>query len=434
MGTDLYTDMCYIKYAKTRRMENSAHIVVIGAGIVGVSAGIWLRRKGFEVTLVDKDAPGEGTTSGNAGVLAACSVAPVTAPGMIAKSPGLLLDPNFPLFLRWSYLHKLTPWLVKYLSNANDADTRRIAAGLAPLTTDAVAQHSALIASTDAASWLQKSDYSFAYAARANFEADAYTWGLRRDAGFVPELVEGPEVREREPLLADEIGLLAVMRDHGYLRDPKEYVKALARVFEAEGGVYRQCAVKDLSLSNGHVTAVQTDKGALPCDSVVLAAGVWSKPLADKLGLKVPMETERGYHIVFKNPSETLNGPVMVAAGKFVATPMADGLRCAGIVEFGGLQAGPSTKPLALLEKVARATFPTLEFRGIDTWLGHRPAPSDSLPLIGEIGSTGVVAAFGHHHIGLTSGPKTGRLVADIVARTGGSNLDLTAYSPNRFN
>ncbi len=414
-------------------MSGKEHIIVIGAGIVGVSAAIWLQRKGNMVTLVDKSAPGEGTSHGNAGVLAACSVVPVTAPGLIAKGPKLLMDANFPLFVQWSYFPRLAPWLFKYLSHANDKDSRRIASGLEPLTYDAVAQHTALIKDTNAASWLQKSDYSFAYTSRAAFEMDSYTWGLRREAGFVPELIEGDAVQRMEPMLSDDIGLLAVMQEHGFVGDPGAYVKALAGVFETEGGTVKQAAVKDVTLSNGKVSSIETDSGTMQCDKVILAAGVWSKKLTDKLGIKIPMETERGYHIEFKEPSAQLRNPVMVASGKFVATSMDGGLRCAGIVEFGGLDAGPSPKPLALLEKVARQSFPTLEFSKIETWLGHRPAPADSLPLIGEIGQTGVITAFGHHHIGLTSGPKTGRLVADLLSPQGGTNLDLTAYSPNRF-
>jgi D-amino-acid dehydrogenase len=177
---------------------------------------------------------------------------------------------------------------------------------------------------------------------------------------------------------------------------------------------------------------VLTDAGAVPCDAVVLATGVWSSPLMKKLGLKVPLETERGYHIVFEEAEGGPTHPIMVASGKFVATPMAAGLRCAGIVEFGGLDAGPSAAPFALLRKQAKAAFPGLRASGEVEWLGHRPAPSDSLPLIGEVGATGVYAAFGHHHIGLTGGPKTGRLVAGLAAGRP-ANIDLSAYAPQRF-
>lgn len=413
-------------------MSKPKSIAVIGAGIVGVSSAIWLRRAGIDVTLIDRAEPGMGTSYGNAGVLAACSVAPVTGPGLIAKAPGLLLDPNFPLFLRWLYLPRLLPWLVRYLSNANDADTRRIARDLVPITSDSVEQHQALAGETKAADWLQESPYSFAYRSREDFDADSYVWDLRREAGFVPELVEGDAVRDVEPALAPSIGLLAMMKHHGYVLDPAKYIQALARDFAKSGGQIVQADVKDFELQRGRVCKVLTDQGPIDCDGVVMATGVWSKELMLKLGLSVPLESERGYHIVFKSPSIRLTHPIMVASGKFVATPMAEGMRCAGVVEFGGVDAGPSRAPLALLRKKVRETFPMLECESEEEWLGHRPAPSDSLPLIGEIGKTGIYSAYGHHHIGLTGGPKTGRLIADMIVGVP-LNIDVSRYQPDRF-
>lgn len=409
------------------------HVIIAGAGIVGVSTGIWLRRfSDAEVTIVDRLAPGEGTSHGNAGVLASCSVAPVTAPGLIGKAPGMLMNPDFPLFMRWGYFPKLLPWLLKYLGNANDADTRRISQGLTEIVGDSVDQHKALVAETSAADWVTESDYSFAYADRAAFDADAFTWSLRKAAGFEPTIREGDAVADYEPGLSKNIGLLATMSDHGFVRDPGGYVKALAREFEGLGGVVRQAEIRDIELENDRVSAVVTDAGRMDCDQVVLATGVWSKALMAKLGLKIPLETERGYHIVFTDAVGGPSHPIMVASGKFVATPMAAGLRCAGIVEFGGLDAGPGEAPLNLLRRQAKAAFPILEYSEEIEWLGHRPAPSDSLPLIGEVADTGVFAAFGHHHIGLTGGPKTGWMVAGLVARHP-VNMDLAPFDPMRF-
>ena len=413
--------------------EIPERVIIAGAGIVGVSAGIWLRRlSGAEVTIVDRAPPGEGTSHGNAGVIAACSVAPVTAPGLVTKAPRMLLNPDFPLFMRWGYFPKLVPWLLKYLSNANDGDTRRISAGLTEIVADSVDQHKSLVAGTGAEGWVAESDYSFAYADRAAFEADGYTWALRREAGFEPVIREGDAVRAYEPNLSPAIGLLATMTDHGFVRDPGGYVKALAKEFEALGGVLRQAEIRDVEIADGRIAAFLTDRGRMACDRAVLATGVWSKPLMAKLGLTVPLETERGYHIVFEDATGGPSHPIMVASGKFVATPMAAGLRCAGIVEFGGLDAGPNTAALALLRRQAKAAFPNLAFGQEIEWLGHRPAPSDSLPLIGEVRNTGIFAAFGHHHIGLTGGPKTGRMVAGLVAQKP-MNTDLTPFSPMRF-
>lgn len=406
--------------------------IVIGAGIVGAATAIWLRRAGHEVTLIDKGEPGMGTSYGNGCILASCAIVPVTTPGLLPKGPKYLMDPNFPLFMRWSYAPKLVPWLVKYLSHANDGDTRRIAKGLTHVIGDSVEQHQALTRGTPAAKWVQESDYCFAYENRAAFDADKYVWDLRREAGFVPELIEGAEVQEREPILAPEMKLLAVMKNHGFILNPGKYVQDLVKLLQEMGGRFVQAEVKDFDLSGGRISAVDTDKGRFECREAVLATGVWSKPLMHKLGLNVPLEAERGYHIVFKGPSQTPNNPMMLASGKFVATAMDQGLRCAGVVEFGGLSEEKSKAPLALLRRKVKECFPQMVAESEEEWLGYRPAPSDSLPLIGEVGSTGVYAAFGHHHVGLTGGAKTGRMVADMIAGQP-SNIDLRPYEPDRF-
>ncbi len=412
-------------------MKNSS-VVVIGAGIVGAATALWLRRKGLHVTLIDKNTPGHGASFGNGGILARCSVVPVTAPGLLSKAPGYLLNPNFPLFMRWSYLPRLVPWLTRYLSHANVADTARISKGLNQLLGDSVDQHLNLSAGTPAEKWVKTSDYSYVYRDRAAFEADRFGWGLRREAGFEPEIVEGSEVQEREPILGRDAGLLAVNKDHGYITDPASYVQDLVQVFEEMGGTFVQAEVKDFTYTGDKITAVETDQSRFPCTHTVLAAGVWSKPLMQKLGIKVPLEAERGYHILFKGPSQTPKAPMMLAEGKFVATPMAAGLRCAGVVEFGGLSETKSRAPLELLRKSVARMFPGLTAESEEEWLGFRPAPTDSLPLVGQIRSSGVFTAFGHHHVGLTGGPKTGRIIADLI---GGDtpNSDLSPFDPMRF-
>ena len=410
----------------------SQTVIVVGAGIVGASAAIWLQRAGADVVLIDPHPPGEGASFGNAGILASCSVAPVTGPGLAAKAPFMALDPNFPLFVIWKRLPAIAPWLARYLMNANERDTGRIAEGLTGIVADSVQQHRDLAGNTAAAQWLEDSSYAFAYASRSSFASERHVWSLRRKAGFVPEEIEGPAVQELVPGLSPEVEFLAVMKNHGYVRSPGNYVKDLVRTMQSGGGQFVQARMRDIELTEGRITAVLTDAGRMACSAAVIAAGVRSGPLAKKLGLRVPIQSERGYHILFRNPSVRLPFPIMVAAGKFVATPMNDGLRCAGVIEFGGLDQPPSPAPLALIRQHVAAAFPQLEYEGMQEWSGHRPAPSDSLPLIGEIGSTKVFAAFGHHHIGLTGGAKTGRIVAALAAGTD-PGINVGPYLPSRF-
>ncbi|WP_439522068.1 NAD(P)/FAD-dependent oxidoreductase [Marivita sp.] len=408
------------------------HVIVIGAGIVGVSTAIWLKRFGQEVTVIDRDGPGQGTSFGNAGLLAACAMVPVTTPGLISKAPKMLLDRNSPLFARWSYLPRITPWLVRYLKHANDRDTRRIAADLNGITADTVAQHFALTEGLKAREFLRKSDYAYAYASRSEFEADSYSWELRREHGFEPTLIDGSAVQEFDPNFGPSITCLAVVKDHGFVVDPGGYVAGLAQEFQDMGGRVLQATVQDIQTREGMAPRVITPDGPIECDSVVLASGAWSKPLMSSLGLNIPLESERGYHIVMTDASGGPRAPSMISSGKFVATPMKAGLRCAGIVELGGLEAGPSEAPFALLRRQIKEAFPLLEFDREETWMGHRPATTDSLPLIGQVRQTGVYTAFGHQHVGLTAGPKTGRMVAGLIANQP-TNQDLTPFAPHRF-
>jgi len=401
---------------------------------MGLSTAIWLLRAGEKVALVDPGITGRPASYGNAGVLAACSVAPVTMPGLIGKGLSLALDPSSPLFLRWSYLPRLVPWLAKYLSHANWSEAQRISRALAPLLRDTYAQHRALSDGTDAARWVKATSYLFAYPSRAEFEGEADVWRLRRDAGFSWREIEGAALRELDPALGPSLGFGILVDDHGIIENPGNYISDLRDHVRSLGAEVIAGEVHDLRFApDGSVQSVVITQGDIAGGRVVISTGAWSKMLTAKFGLKVPLETERGYHLMLRGTSIAPRYPTMVAAGKFVATPMADGVRCAGVIEFGGLAAGKSQRPLDLIRSRLKDAFPMLTFASCDEWLGHRPAPSDSIPLIGPVPRhPGVFLAFGHHHVGLTSGPKTGRLLATMI--TGGApDLDMTPYAPARF-
>jgi D-amino-acid dehydrogenase len=408
-------------------------IAIIGAGIVGVSTAIWLQRDGHDVVLIDKAGPAEGASFGNGGILASCSCVPVTGPGLMKRAPGMLLSPNQPLFMRWSYLPRLAPWLMRYMSHANAKDTRRIANAVAGIVGDSLNDHQAMAAGTGAEKWIVPSEYAYIYNNRAHFNEDAFGWGLRRENGFVWDELEGDAFRAWSDVFASELNFAARLTDHGRIADPGQYVKDLAAHVVAQGGKLIKADVSDVARENGAVTGVRAGGETIPCDAVVVAAGVWSGPLAKKLGISVPLEAERGYHIELWEPNFMPPAPVMVASGKFVVTPMEGRLRFAGVVEFGGTEAGPSRAPLELLKKNGIAAFPGLKWKEMTEWVGFRPAPADSIPVIGEIpGLKGAYTGFGHHHIGLTGGPKTGRLLAQMIAGRQ-PNVDVSVYSPARY-
>lgn len=411
----------------------SKTVAIIGAGIVGVSTAIWLQRDGHKVILIDKAGPAEGTSYGNGGVLASVACVPVTGPGLIKRAPRMALDPNQPLFLRWGYLPKLMPWIWKYLSHANEADTRRISAAVAQIVGDSLADHQALSEGTGAESFVKPSDYLFLYNDRAHFEGDGLVWDIRRAQGFAWDEWDRGAIAAYDPIYADDFKMGIRLGNHGRISDPGGYVKALARHVENAGGQFIKAMVEDVVVETGAVTGVRANGDLIACDACVVATGIWSGPLAEKLGIKVPLESERGYHLELWEPSRMPKAPAMVASGKFVVTPMEGRIRLAGVVEFGGLDAAPSKAPLDLLRKNAKAAFPGLTWQREEEWMGHRPAPADSIPVIGEVPmAKGVFMGFGHHHIGLTGGPKTGRLLAQMISGKK-PNIDVGVYSPARY-
>ena len=407
-------------------------IIVVGAGICGVSTAIWLQRSGHDVILMDKDAPGMAASYGNAGLLAHWAVAPVTSPALWTEAPKLLLHPNGPLFIKWKQLPQMLPWLLQFMSHATDTRTRRIVSNLNPLLYDTVDQHKSLVRDTSLSKWIVDSKFSYAYPNEKAFKADAYSWNLKASVGLKPTILTGHAVREEEPILGSSTQCLAVLEGQGHITNPGQYVTELCKHFTDHGGKFIQSEVLDIAKTNGRVSRVLTSDQSLDCSRVVITAGIWSKELMQKLDIKIPLETERGYHLVFENPSEVPRNPMIMTAGKFGVTPMEMGLRCAGTVELGDHYAGPSKGPIKLLKKQAMAAFPNLQYTGIQEWMGFRPTPPDSTPLIGEIGSSGVYAGFGHQHIGLTAGPKTGRLIAQLIDGQL-PNIDMAPYSPQRF-
>lgn len=407
-------------------------VIVIGAGICGISTAIWLQRSNFEVLLLDKAKPGTGASYGNAGLLAQWAIVPVNEPSIWKQIPRYLIDPMSPLFLKWSYLPKLTPWLIKFLQNANSSNSNRTIEALIPLLTDSVQQHKSLTDGTAAASWIADSKFSYAYRSLKDFHKDSFGWECKKKVGMIPEVFTGNLVQEVEPICGSFIDCLAVISGQGHIVNPMGYISELMKVFVHNGGKFVSAKVEDFGFQNEKISTVYTDNGHFECDKAIITAGIWSKELMRKLGLNIPLEAERGYHVVYKNASILPRNPMMMTIGKFGVTPMEGDLRCAGTVELGGIKFGPSKAPIKLLRRRVAEAFPKMTYDKTEEWLGFRPTAPDSLPLIGQLKESGVYTAFGHQHIGMTSGPKTGRLISDTINNSL-PNIDMSAYDPNRF-
>ena len=413
-------------------MTPDTQVLVVGAGIVGVSAALNLQRRGLRVTLADRQAPGEGASFGNAGILVPGAVLPVPVPGLLWKAPGMLLRGTGPLFLRWSYLPALLPWLARYLRNGRDAQVRRIADALAPIIADSLEEHLALAQGTPAEAHIREEPYLMAYRDRAAFEADGYGWAIRRDRGIGWREYEGAAVRDLEPALGQDYRFIAALEaSHGTVDGPGDYVKALARSFVANGGRFEEGAFAGFERNAGKVAGVRFGDRVIRADKILVAAGAWSAWVLKSLGLAIPLESERGYHAELWEPEGGPAHPVMLSDRKIAVTPMSGRVRFAGLVEFGGLDAGPRRAPQRAIA-AASAAFPGMTWQRETAWLGHRPAPADSIPYIGAVPAhPNVYTAFGHHHVGLTGGARTGRLIADII--TGAApNIDMAPYRVKR--
>ncbi|MFT7564588.1 MAG: D-amino-acid dehydrogenase, partial [Bacteroidia bacterium] len=388
---------------------------IVGGGIIGVASALNLARKGIKTTIIDPQIAGRAASYGNAGGLNPSSVVPVNIPGLVGKTPGMLLKTDSPLFLRWSYLPRLLPWMISYLSHCRHSEALRIGQGLEVLLKGCPGEHQALAHGTAAANFLKGSELLVVYDDIASFEADAYAWSLRQQHGIEWDTIGGEALRELEPALSNDSFFAVRLARHGFVTDPGQYVAALTDAFEELGGTVIRDEVIDFGFEDKGAKVMLQSGKSVDFSKLVIAAGAWSGRLCNKLGLSVPLESERGYHVEYIEPSSMPTRPMMFAGGKFVATPMDGRLRCAGLVEFGGLDMPPAKPPIEFLKRQVKAIFPQLRYERIETWQGHRPALTDSLPVIGKLPNRrNVILAFGHHHVGLAAGARTGRIVADL--------------------
>ena len=410
------------------------HVVIAGAGIVGVSSAIWLQRAGHEVTLVDRMDVALRTSYGNAGVLAAGAILPVPVPGLAQKLPKMVFSRDEPLFLQWRYLPRLLPFLVKYVSFARADHVAHCARSFSYLLADSHAQHQSLAEGTGAERFISDEDFCFGYATEASYRADEPGRALRRAHGYEIEELDGAAYTVRDPLYSGQFAKVVCYKNSGRISDPGAYLAALLAYFQAEGGTMLAARIEDIELQHGAYKALITDQGRVTGDHIVLAMGAWSGKMAKKLGIKrLALESERGYHIELHNPSAMPKAPMMVSAGKFVVTPMEGRIRCAGVVEFASTEAAAQDGPVQFIKRQIATLFPDLTYDHMSDWMGRRPATTDSLPLIGPARAiANGHMAFGHQHIGLTAGPKTGRLIADMVSDQP-SNTDLSAFDPARY-
>ncbi len=411
----------------------SNNVIVVGAGIVGVCCALNLLRDGHQVTLIDSRGPGEGTSFGNGSVLAVDSVVPVQTPGILWKVPGMLRDPLGPLALRWSYLPRLAPWLVRFVAASSPRRVEEVSRALAGLLDGAIEAYGPLIEMAGAQDMLRRHGWVCVYESEAGYERAVPMIDLQRRRGVAFQVLGAEELRQLEPALAPIFPRAVFYPDVAHTVNNFRLVQVLAEAFRRHGGTLRREEARDFEFGDKGPRAVLTDQGRLACDVVVVAAGAWSKPLAARLGSRPPLDTERGYHLHLPDPGVMPRLPIYSTWRGIVCTPLEHGLRLAGTVELGGLEAPPDWRRAEVLLTHARRWLPGIAADGASRWMGFRPSMPDSIPVISASPRhANAFFAFGHGHCGLGLGAKTGRLVADLVAGRD-PGLDMAPYRVDRF-
>ncbi|MBV4455809.1 MULTISPECIES: NAD(P)/FAD-dependent oxidoreductase [Pseudomonas] len=412
------------------------HVIVIGAGIVGLATAHHLLKEGVRVTVVDRDPEGDKASFGNAGGIAVTEVIPASIPGVLWKVPGWLSDPLGPLAIRPSHAPRLLPWLLRFAGAGKPSEVKRIAAALTALNARVYEDLLPLLAEHGLHEELQQFGALTVYEKAAAFDKDAAQWDLRRACGVEVHALSGNEARDIEPALGPSITRGVFMPQWSHVKDPKTLVDKLRQSLAARGlfiQIGEVCGIHS-GLERDAVSVCLSDGRRLLADKVVVAAGAWSGLLARRIGDKVLLESERGYNTTLPAPGVALSREIIFAERHFVATPLSCGLRIGGAAEFGGLYAPANFKRSQALARLAALYLPGLRLEGGTCWAGHRPATPDSLPVIGvSPRNPAVIYAFGHGHLGLTQAATTGRLVSDIALGKP-PLVDLAPYAISRFN
>lgn len=416
--------------------DQGRRICIVGAGAVGAATALWLQRDGHEVVLVDRAPPGEGSSFGNAGCLNGSSVVPMSLPGTLSSVPRWLLDPLGPLSVRWRYLPILAPWLWRFVRAGQRDRVREIAAALRQLTEPTVPLMRELARQAGVPDLIQHQGHLYAYRSEKALDADGFSWDLRKANGVEIERLGADELRQFDPALSREFAAGLLVNENGHTSNPHRLVNALVNEVLRGGGSLIRANV-DAVVPRTDGVCLGTDVGEIEADAVVVAAGAHSRALARGLGDRIPLDTERGYHLMIEGENAGPRIPTTDASGRFVVTPMEGGLRLAGTVELAGYDAQPDWRRAHMLLRQGREMLPGIAegypSERIKTWMGFRPSMPDSMPVIGRARRCpNVFYAFGHGHIGMTCAPMTGKVVAELV---GGrpSSIDITPFRADRF-
>jgi len=413
-------------------MEMKLKIGIVGAGIQGISNALFLQKKGFNVTIFDRDEPGSPAASyGNAGHFSPYASVPVNRPDVLTDVPAMLLSSTGPLALKWNYVPKMMPWFLQFIRNCSTKKMMHTAKNMHQILDLALPAYDELFDEIDLEGLVEKKGILYIWNDQS-LKSRELEINVRKKLGVDQQEVTPKEIHDLEPNIKP-IYHGGVFYQYGrHARNPKKILLKLYELFLKKGGKFLKMNIKDINF-NDEKPVIKAETQSFLFDKIVIACGSFSKKLTDNLDEKIPLDTERGYHVHFKDCDHLLSRPVIFQNRGFGITPMEQGLRVVGTVEFGGLDNPLSksrVKNLINNAKYMMGDLPEHE----DEWLGFRPTLPDYLPVIGPSKKyKNVFYCFGHHHLGWTLGPISGKIISGMIAEEN-TNLDLKPYSSLRFN
>ena len=412
--------------------ELKSSIGVIGAGIQGVCISLCLIKKGFKVTLIDREDPGKDSASyGNAGHFSPYASVPINRPDVLADVPSMLLSSTGPLALKWNYAFKMVPWFLKFIKNCSRKNMMHTAKYMHQILDLALPAYDELFEKIDISGLVESKGIIYFWTNK-DLKSRELENNIRKELGIKQQLLTPHEIHDLEPHIKQIYHGGVLYPNARHARNPKKVLLKLFDSFLKEGGHFERQNVQTINFTSDNKLVIKTDLNFYTFDKLVVACGAFSKRLTDQVNEKIPLDTERGYHVHFKGHDHLLSRPVIFLNRGFGITPMEQGLRVVGTVEFGGLDNPLSKKRITNLVNGAKYLFPELG-QHEDEWLGFRPTLPDFLPVIGPSKNhKNLFYSFGHHHLGWTLGAISGKIIAGMIAKEN-TNLDLSPYNSLRF-
>ncbi len=410
---------------------NKLHIGIVGAGIQGVCSALFLIKKGFKVTIFDREDPGKFAASyGNAGHFSPYASIPLNRPDVLTDVPAMLMSSTGPLALKWNYIHKMIPWFYKFLKNCSTKNMMHTAKYMHQILDLALPAYDELFEEIDISGLVEKKGIMYIWNDQ-NLKSRELEINIRNEIGAEQQLLNKKEIHDLEPNIKNIYHAGVFYPQARHARNPGKIWLNLFNLFLSKGGNFKKNNVKIINLSNEN-PVIETEENTNQFDKVLIACGAFSKKLTDQVNEKIPLETERGYHIHFKNCEHLISRPVVFSNRGFGMTPMEQGLRVVGTVEFGGLKNPLSKSRIKNLVNNAKFMLDGLPEHD-DEWLGFRPTLPDYLPVIGPSKNyKNIFYSFGHHHLGWTLGAISGKIISKMISNEN-TNLNLEPYSSRRF-